>query len=170
MGKAELRAACAPDVDEVCFEGFLQAAIQAGKAQISGGLVGHPSSSGGAKAAEEEAAAKLEAALEAAGATPEALSHLLPEIVPQASLASRAFALLESQGKAVKVAKDLAFDAQVLDGLQQALRTWLQENGAGTAAQLRDVLGVSRKYAIPLLEYFDATGVTVRDGNLRRLR
>ena len=39
-----------------------------------------------------------------------------------------------------------------------------------TAAELRDALGVSRKYAIPLLEYFDAQGFTKRVGDLRVLR
>ena len=39
-----------------------------------------------------------------------------------------------------------------------------------TAARLRDVVGTSRKYIVPLLEYFDAIGVTVRDGDERTLR
>jgi selenocysteine-specific elongation factor len=34
---------------------------------------------------------------------------------------------------------------------------------------LKDVLGVSRKYAVPLLNYFDRKGVTVRSGDLRKL-
>jgi selenocysteine-specific elongation factor len=39
-----------------------------------------------------------------------------------------------------------------------------------SAAALRDSLGVSRKYAIPLLEYFDAQGFTKRVGDVRVLR
>ena len=39
-----------------------------------------------------------------------------------------------------------------------------------TAARFRDVVGTSRKYIVPLLEFFDATGVTVRDGDQRALR
>ncbi len=37
-------------------------------------------------------------------------------------------------------------------------------------ARFRDAVGTSRKYAVPLMEWFDATGVTVRDGDLRALR
>ncbi len=37
-------------------------------------------------------------------------------------------------------------------------------------AQLRDVLGTSRKYALPLMEHFDSIGFTLRDGDVRRLR
>ncbi|WP_418255924.1 SelB C-terminal domain-containing protein, partial [Gordonibacter urolithinfaciens] len=41
--------------------------------------------------------------------------------------------------------------------------------GGATAAELRDAMGTTRKYAIPLLEHFDAQGVTRRDGDLRVL-
>jgi hypothetical protein len=39
-----------------------------------------------------------------------------------------------------------------------------------TPAAARDAVGLSRKYVVPLLEYFDAVGVTVRDGDRRRPR
>jgi len=35
---------------------------------------------------------------------------------------------------------------------------------------VKDLLGVSRKYAIPLMEYFDSKGITVRQGERRVLR
>ncbi len=46
----------------------------------------------------------------------------------------------------------------------------LSATGEITTAQFRDRHKTSRKYAIPLLEYFDRTGVTVRIGEMRRLR
>ena len=39
-----------------------------------------------------------------------------------------------------------------------------------TLAEVRDLLGTSRKYAQALLEHLDATGMTIRDGDYRRLR
>ena len=45
----------------------------------------------------------------------------------------------------------------------------LRAQGGATAAELRDAMGTTRKYAIPLLEHFDAQGVTRRDGDLRVL-
>ncbi len=47
---------------------------------------------------------------------------------------------------------------------------WLTAPRGATTAELREALGVSRKYAIPLLEYFDAQGVTKREGDVRTLR
>ena len=37
-------------------------------------------------------------------------------------------------------------------------------------ARVRDAFGTSRRYALPLMEYFDGVGLTQRDGDLRRLR
>jgi selenocysteine-specific elongation factor len=46
----------------------------------------------------------------------------------------------------------------------------LAEGGSGlTVAEIRDLLGTSRKYAVPLCEYLDRAGVTVRTGDLRLL-
>ena len=43
-------------------------------------------------------------------------------------------------------------------------------SGAGaTVAEIRDLLGTTRKYAVPLCEYLDRVGVTRRDGDLRVL-
>ncbi len=39
-----------------------------------------------------------------------------------------------------------------------------------TAAEFRDLIGTSRKYAVPLLEWLDARGVTLRNGDYRTLR
>ena len=47
------------------------------------------------------------------------------------------------------------------------VETYLRANERMTAAQFRDLLGTSRKYAVPLLEWLDANGVTVRDGDHR---
>jgi selenocysteine-specific elongation factor len=44
------------------------------------------------------------------------------------------------------------------------------QTGVGlTVAEIRDLLGTTRKYAVPLCEYLDRSGVTRRDGDLRVL-
>ena len=59
------------------------------------------------------------------------------------------------------------------DTLQEVQRL-LQENYAYpkdfAVSQVRDLLGATRKYVVPLMEHLDATGVTIRTGNVRRLR
>jgi selenocysteine-specific elongation factor len=46
----------------------------------------------------------------------------------------------------------------------------LTERGEMTAASFRDLIGSTRKYTIPLLEYFDRSGLTIRIGDARRLK
>ena len=56
------------------------------------------------------------------------------------------------------------------DTLQEVQRL-LQENYAYpkdfAVSQVRDLLGATRKYVVPLMEHLDATGVTIRTGNVR---
>ncbi len=73
-------------------------------------------------------------------------------------------------GDLVKVADDLVFAASSMAGARAAVAGAIDAEGPATTSQLRQVLGTSRKYAIPLLEHFDATGVTRRQGDTRSLR
>ena len=49
------------------------------------------------------------------------------------------------------------------------MRERLADGVAASAAELKDAMGTSRKYAIPLLEYFDDKGITRRSGDERVL-
>jgi selenocysteine-specific elongation factor len=75
-----------------------------------------------------------------------------------------------AQGILTKVKEDIYFHTAVLQELQQRLIAFLKENGEISAPQFKDMTQASRKYAIPLLEYFDMQRITIRIGDLRRLR
>jgi selenocysteine-specific elongation factor len=78
--------------------------------------------------------------------------------------------LLERDGSVTRVATDLYFLSSCVDKVRDALYRFLSEKGEITAAAFRDLLGSSRKYTIALLEYFDREGVTIRVGDIRRLK
>ena len=78
-------------------------------------------------------------------------------------------ALIET-GKLVQVAPEVVFRQQDFERMLADVRRLIQANGALTVAQARDHFNTSRRYVLALLEYLDATGVTVRDGDDRRLR
>lgn len=82
----------------------------------------------------------------------------------------RALAQLIAAGRAVRAGRDLAFTADALASAQAAVVDLAGETGSVTLAQLRDRLGVSRKFAQGLLEALDARGVTRRVGDERILR
>ena len=102
--------------------------------------------------------------------TPRPIERILESCDLDASLAHRALAHLESNGKAIRIARDLYFDAATLDERIALVQQWISQHGAGTVAELKEPLGTSRKYAVPLLEHLDAQGITVREGDKRSLR
>ena len=82
---------------------------------------------------------------------------------------SAAFDTLVATGAVHKVHDALYRDDQIVD-LRGALVSALRERKSITPAEYRDLVGSSRKYVVPLLEWFDATGVTLRSGDARILR
>ena len=78
--------------------------------------------------------------------------------------------LLERDGSIVRVTTDMYFLASSIETLRQRLKEYLTAKGEMTAASFRDLIGSSRKYTIPLLEYFDRDGLTIRIGDIRRLK
>ncbi|KMT21565.1 selenocysteine-specific translation elongation factor [Clostridium cylindrosporum] len=62
----------------------------------------------------------------------------------------------------VKVADDIYLYKEYLDLAREKIVDFLKENGEITAAQFRDLISASRKYAVPILEYFDGEKVTKR--------
>jgi selenocysteine-specific elongation factor len=77
---------------------------------------------------------------------------------------------LERQGRIVQVEEDRYYDRDAVDVLVAKLRKELVPGRPYAPAQLRDVLGFSRKYLIPFLEFCDRVGVTERHGDGRIIR
>ena len=77
---------------------------------------------------------------------------------------------LERQGRIVQVEADRYYDRSTVGEMVARLREELVPGQVYVPAQLRDVLGFSRKYLIPFLEYCDRNGVTERRGEGRVLR
>jgi selenocysteine-specific elongation factor len=98
----------------------------------------------------------------------------LKEIEKQAGVPrnrlSEVIRLLEREGSVVRVTSDMYFLASSIEQLRATLRKYLSEKGDMTAASFRDLIGSSRKYTIPLLEYFDRDGLTIRIGDIRKLK
>ncbi len=171
LPKEELRQRCYPGMDPACFDALVSEAIEAKVASVVEGLVGHPRSQGAAQQAERDAADALSAALASHGLMPPSLSELAAEVGIDLALTRRALARLRDEGRAYRVSSELFYDRPSVDACREAVIATLQSGVEGTIAGLKDAMGgISRKYAVPLLETFDAEGVTVRDGAVRKLR
>ena len=77
---------------------------------------------------------------------------------------------LVKEGTVIKTKDDLFFDINAINDLKKRLVDFLETNGEITTPQFKELTGASRKYVIPLIEYFDAKNVTIRVGDIRKLR
>jgi selenocysteine-specific elongation factor len=122
-------------------------------------------------AAEQAAADALLPLLESQGLAPETVSELSAETGTDVGIARKVLGELARDGRIVRISSELHFSAGAMARARESLTAYLRAHPTGASAgELRDALGVSRKYAIPLLEYFDAQGLTKRDGDVRVLR
>ena len=104
------------------------------------------------------------------GLTPPYFKELKKDFGVGAPLAKDVLMLLVDERRIVKVKEDLYFHAAAVKALQQRLIDFLKSHGELTTPQFKEMTGVSRKYLIPLIEYFDAQNVTIRVGDIRKLR
>jgi selenocysteine-specific elongation factor len=102
----------------------------------------------------------------AAGVTPPDPDELAPR-VPAHSAFCQAFEYLVDTGVLVRVHEGMFFHRDVLAAAWRELSAYLRRHGAVTVSDFRQELGTSRKYAVPLLEYFDGQKLTRREGDLR---
>jgi len=117
---------------------------------------------GGALPADQRAAA--DAALDklrAAGASPPALRDV--------SVAADLAKALERAGELVVLNADIGYPSDVWNDMQRRLIELISSAGPVTVSQVREALGTSRKYAVPLLERLDSMGITRRAGDVRDL-
>lgn len=79
--------------------------------------------------------------------------------------------VLLNEKKLIKVKDDLYFWPEAIEALKGRVVGYLKENKEMAAPQFKELTGgVSRKYLIPLLEYFDSINLTIRVGDTRQLR
>ena len=88
----------------------------------------------------------------------------------QAEVGEDVFAAMLELGDLKLVSPEVAFRSSDYEQMTARVHASISQNGQVTAAEVRDLFGTSRKFALALLEHLDAIGVTIRDGDFRRLR
>ena len=81
-----------------------------------------------------------------------------------------ALQILIDQGTLLRLKDNIIYHKNALNEAENLLKEHLSLNNEISAAEFRDLLGITRKHAIPLLEYFDTARVTLRVGDKRVLR
>jgi selenocysteine-specific elongation factor len=114
---------------------------------------------------EAEASSKIEHAFQAAGLAVPSMNEVLGKSGVEPKSARNILQLLLRDKRLVRVSDELVFHASAIRGLRELLA---KKKGARFAVpEFKDWTGVSRKYAIPLLEFLDREHVTRREGDAR---
>ena len=121
-------------------------------------------------AEQQKAADRLEQDFLSAAAAPPSPEEALARAGLSGDEEHELFQVLLEARKLVRVKESLYFHAQALDAIQDKLVAMLRERKEIGPGDIKDLLGISRKYAIPLLEFFDSRRVTTRVGERRVLR
>jgi selenocysteine-specific elongation factor len=166
MSKEELRgqfSECAPEV----FEAVFNEALQAKKIELAGELV--RLAGRGVVMKDEEAESKkiIESAFANAGLKVPALKDVLAGLKVDKARAQKIVTLLLRDKVLVKISDDLVFHRDALMDLRKRMAVEKAKSLKLDVARFKDLTGVTRKYAIPLLEYLDREHVTRRVGDER---
>ncbi|MBU1229715.1 MAG: selenocysteine-specific translation elongation factor [Proteobacteria bacterium] len=113
---------------------------------------------------------KLLEAYTAGGLTPPNMKDVLEPLSLTFKEAAAVFKVLQDEGRLVKIKEEMYFDAAAVLGLQEKVVAFFASHEDMNPQDFREVSALSRKYAIPLLEYFDKEKLTVRVGDNRKLR
>jgi len=105
-----------------------------------------------------------------AGLTPPSLNDVYEKFSHNKTMAQNIVQLMIKEGELIKINEDLCFARPVMDGLREDYKARLIKDGKATPATFKELTGLSRKYIIPLMEYFDSSKLTVRVEDHRILR
>jgi selenocysteine-specific elongation factor len=106
---------------------------------------------------------KLMQQFAAAGNTPPSVKEC------QAEVGEDAYNALRESGVLIAVSDEVVFRKTDYEVMVKKIRLTIEQKGQISLAEVRDLLNTTRKYVQALLEHLDAIGVTVRDGDYRKL-
>ncbi|MFA6166187.1 MAG: selenocysteine-specific translation elongation factor [Gemmatimonadaceae bacterium] len=140
-------------------------AIERGRIAIADGLVSRAGWQPRLSADDRAAISAIERLLEAAGREGPSVAEITIAAGPRAPALLR---LLERESRVVPVGEERFLAPEAWRGALRALRDGTREARSYSAGEIREIFGISRKFAIPLIEGCDRLGVCTRVGEGRR--
>jgi len=170
FSKEELRRHLPPQVEVRLFNFLLSRLVSQKQVVLEKDLVRLASHRVQLAGDQEDLLKRLEALYQRGQLSPPTLKETAAALAVQGPQLLQLLAVLVNQGRLVKVKEDLYFHTQAMAQLKSELVDFLKKHQEITVLEFKDLTQTSRKFTIPLLEYFDGTRVTVRVGETRRLR
>ena len=117
--------------------------------------------------AESDAKREMASAFERSGLSVPAVKEVLAPIAMDEARKQRILQILLKDRTLARVSSDLIFHQAALDWLKELLVQYKAKSNRINVGQFKELTGITRKYAIPLLEYLDRERVTRRDKDER---
>jgi selenocysteine-specific elongation factor len=168
--RAALRGALPENVPRAAFELAVARLEASGAVEVAEGLARLADFVPRLTQRQEAIAARLRADAMIGGLEPPTPRDWSEQLGVDASELREVLAHLERDGSLVRAPGDLWFDRVSVDELRAKLVAQLEANGSIETAAYKELIGTTRKYAVPLMELFDAEHLTVRRGETRVLR
>src|ERR1700686_2509252 len=166
--REELRSSIGRRVKPEVFRAALAELTAEKKLEVQGEIVKRAGSGITLQPDEQEAKGKIEAAFRAGGLAVPAVKDVLASLSVEAKRAEKLFHILLRDKSLIRVSPELISHQAALTHLKQRLSTYKTNKGERIPVPaFKDLTGITRKYAIPLLEYLDRERVTRRAGDER---
>jgi selenocysteine-specific elongation factor len=157
------------DMTEELFEAALASLVQQKQIEVAGDIVRLPGHGAVMKDEEAESKKKIEDAFASAGLKVPALHEVIAGLKVDKARAQKIVTLLLREKVLVKISEELVFHRSALEELRRAIAAQKAKSPRIDVAHFKALTGVSRKYAIPLLEYLDRERITRRAGDVREI-
>jgi selenocysteine-specific elongation factor len=168
MAREDLRVSLGRRVRVETFRAALEELAGERKLDTQGELVKRAGSQIALLPEEARAKGEIEEAFAEAGLTVPAVKEVLAKLSVEAKRAEKLLQILLREKKLVRVSAELIFHREALTHLKEELLAYKKAKGERISVALfKDLTGITRKYAIPLLEYLDRERVTRRAGDER---
>jgi selenocysteine-specific elongation factor len=168
MSKQGLRSTV-PGGDKL-FKSVLEGLIARGQIAVEGDTVRSASHAVELKDEEKGLQDKLLTLILNGGNAPPVLKDILTLVGGNVNQIRNLLNILEKEAKIVRVREDMYFSAGFIAETKEKMIEFLKREGGITPSRFSEITGSSRKYNIPLLEYFDRERFTIRVGDQRVLR
>jgi selenocysteine-specific elongation factor len=170
MHAMEARHRLGLEVSDRLYEYLIQAMKQKGTIGSSGEIVYCASHKVALSPEQVTLKQDIEATYRSHGLTPPTLRELTAQFSATPEVLNNLLNLSVQEGSLLKVKDDLYFCMEHIAQLKKRLIEYFKENKELTAGDFKKMTNISRKYLIPLLEYFDREKITMRVGDKRLLR
>jgi len=169
MPREELRSGVARHLPPRLFEALLMRWQEEGYLALQGTLVRLADFRIRLNERQQRLVERVAGVLRQAGVMPPPVEVISQQVGAPPSAVRAMIGVLVETGEVLRLEEELFFHREVVEEVAELVRRTIREKGSLSVGEFRDLTGSSRKFAVPLLEYFDSIRLTRRVGDVRVL-